>query len=216
MGLRISNSGDTPNVYLYGVIGDEYGGITSDQFRKELSSIPAKSPLNLHINSDGGSVFEGIAIHSQLSQRKGAVNVIIDGLAASAASFVAMAGKSIAMAKHSWMMIHEAHGAMHGRASDFRSAADRLEAMNAEIMSIYSNRWKGSEAELRAALDAETWLDAESAVKSGLADRIGDSLSIAACVSDVFKYRQIPETLNQGPSPAMAARETELERLLSA
>jgi ATP-dependent Clp protease, protease subunit len=216
MGLKISNAnGDTPAVYLYGVIGDEYGGITSDQFRKELAQIPAKQSFNLHIHSDGGSVFEGVAIHSQLSQRKGDVNVIVDGLAASAASFVAMAGKTITMAKHSWMMIHEAHGAMHGRASDFRSAADRLEALNSEIMSIYAGRWKGTPEELRAALDLETWLDADAAVAAGLADGISESMSIAACVSSEMKFKHIPEVLAKaGPSPAHLERLEIAENLI--
>ncbi len=218
MGLRITNAnGENPTVYLYGVIGDEYGGITSDQFRKELAEIPAKSPINLNIHSDGGSVFEGIAMHSQLAQRKGPVYVTVDGLAASAASFVAMAGKTITMAQHSWMMIHEAHGAMHGRAGEFRAAADRLDAMNSEIMSIYSGRWKGSMDELRAAMDAETWMDAEATVAHGLADCIGESMSIAACVdSSLFKYENMPEMLAKaGPSPAFLAREAELEKLIA-
>lgn len=216
MGLKISNvSGGTPTVYLYGVIGDDYGGVTSDQFRKELAQIPSKQPIDLHIHSDGGSVFEGVAIHSQLSQRSGAVSVIVDGLAASAASFIAMAGTTITMTKHSWMMIHEAHGAMHGRATDFRAAADRLDALNGKIMSIYSKRWKGTPEELRAALDAETWLDADATVASGLADGVGDSMSIAACVDRTFKYKKTPEVLmNTGPSPAFLAREAELEKLI--
>ncbi len=217
MGLKITNaSGETPTVYLYGVIGDDYGGITSDQLRKELAEIPSKQPINLHIHSDGGSVFEGIAMHSQLSQRKGAIHVTVDGLAASAASFVAMAGKTITMAKHSWMMIHEAHGVAMGRASDFRAAAERIEAMNSEIISIYSKRWKGTEQELRDAMQAETWLDAEQAVASGLADMVGDSMSIAACVDKRFGYTKAPEALAKGePSPAFIAREAELEKLFA-
>ncbi len=217
MGLKVTNAkGENPTVYLYGVIGDEFGGITSDQFRKALAEIPAKQAIDLHIHSDGGSVFEGVAMHSQLSQRSGAVNVIVDGLAASAASFVAMAGKTIEMAQHSWMMIHEAHGSMNGRAGDFRAAADRMDAINAEIVSIYSQRWNGTEAALRAALDAETWLDAEAAVASGLADRISESMSIAACVDARFGYKKLPETLAKaGPSPALLALEAELEKLVA-
>ena len=212
MGLRITNtSGDRPAVYLYGVIGDEYGGITSDDFRKELAQIPSKQAIDLHIHSDGGSFFDGVAMHSAISQRKGAVNVVVDGLAASAASLVAMAGDSITMAKHSWMMIHEAHGAMRGRAADFRTAADRLDATNGEIMSIYANRWKGSSEELRAALDAETWLDAEQSVAMGLADNVGESLSIAACIDRTFGYKHAPDALLRAEmSPAMQAREAKL------
>lgn len=208
MGLKINNGGDRPAVYLYGVIGDEYGGITSDQFRKELAQLPSKQTIDLHIHSDGGSVFEGVAIHSQLTQRMGKVHVIVDGLAASAASFIAMAGKTITMAKHSWMMIHEAHGVMGGRASDFRAAADRMEAINSEIISIYSNRWKGTPEELQAAVAAETWYDADSAVAAGLADAIGETMSIAARVNPDMKFKNIPQMLvDAGPSPAFMERE---------
>ncbi len=203
MGLRVNNvSSDAPSVYLYGVIGDDYGGITSAQFRKELAEIPPRKPINLHIHSEGGSVFEGIAMFNQLRQRIGKISVVVDGLAASAASFVAMAGSTITMAQHSWMMIHEAHGIKEGRASDFRAAADQIDAMNSEIVSIYAPRWKGTEAELRAAMDAETWLDAEAAVKVGLADAVGESLSIAACVSPEvnakLKFKCVPESLQSG------------------
>jgi ATP-dependent Clp protease protease subunit len=214
MGLRITNAGDNAVVYLYGVIGDEYGGITADQMRKELSEIPSKQPIDVHIHSDGGSFFDGLAMHSQLSQRKGPVNVIVDGLAASAASLVAMAGTTITMAQHSWMMIHEANGVMRGRASDFRAAADRLEATNAEIVSIYSKRFTGSADEMRNLLDAETWLDCEACVACGLADCVGDGMSIAACVDRSFNYRKTPEVLlKAGPSPAMLEREALLETL---
>lgn len=197
MSLKITNAkGDRATVDLYGVIGDEYGGITADQFRKELAQIPAKTPIDVHIHSDGGSFFDGVAMHSQLRQRAGEVNVIVDGLAASAASLVAMAGKTITMAKHSWMMIHEARGAMSGRAGDFRTAADRLDATNSEIVSIYAKRWKGTEDELRAALDAETWLSAEDSIAAGLADSLGETMAIAACVdASQFKYSNVPKRL---------------------
>lgn len=215
MGLKITNAkGERPTVTLYGIIGDEWGGVTADQFRKELAQIPTKDPINLHIHSDGGSFFDGVAIHSQLKQRKGDVHVVVDGLAASAASLVAMAGKTITMAQHSWMMIHEAHGMMHGRAADFRAAADRLDATNAEIASIYASRWKGSADELSAAITAETWLDADGTVAAGLADMVGESLSIAACVSPDFKYQCVPKALLEGGrSPAFEAMEAKLAEL---
>lgn len=215
MGLKITNAkGERPTVTLYGIIGDEWGGVTADQFRKELAQIPAKEAINLHIHSDGGSFFDGVAIHSQLKQRAGAVHVVVDGLAASAASLVAMAGKTITMAKHSWLMIHEAHGAMHGRAADFRAAADRLDATNAEIASIYASRWKGSPEELTAAITAETWLDADNSVAMGLADSVGESLSIAACVNPELKYKCVPKSLLTGnKSPAFEEMEARLTKL---
>lgn len=217
MSLKITNAdGDRPSVYLYGVIGDEYGGITSDEFRKELAQIPSKKPINVHIHSEGGDFFEGLAMRSQLAQRTGAVSVIVDGLAASAASLVAMGGKTITMAKHSWMMIHEARATMRGVTSnEMRSYADRMDATNSEIVSIYAGRWKGNEKELRTALDVETWLSADDTVKMGLADAISDSLSIAACVSPVMAFKHVPKDLaTAGPSPAAIARKEKLTKAL--
>lgn len=198
MSLTITNaSGERPSVYLYGVIGDDYGGVTSDTFRKELTAIASKKPIELHIDSPGGDFFQGVAIHSLLTQREGRVDVVVDGLAASAGSLVAMAGRSITMSKYSSMMIHEAQAnyTPSGRASDHRKLADLLEAVNNTIVGIYSERWKGSEDELRAALDAETWLFADDAVTNGLADDVSEALAIAAKASElkVFNYRHIPD-----------------------
>lgn len=217
MGIKIRNSKDDhADVDLYGVIGDEYGGVTADQFRKELAKIPAKTPVTLHIHSDGGSFFDGVAIHSQLRQRAGGVHVVVDGLAASAASLIAMAGKSITMAKHSWMMIHEARAGSFGRASDFRAIAERLDATNSEIVSIYSGRWKGTEEELRSALDAETWLSADDAVAAGLADYVGDSLAIAARLDESkFTFKNAPQALFDPKTqfPALAQAKSVLDEL---
>lgn len=215
MGLKVTNAkGERPTVTLYGIIGDDYGGVTADQFRKELAQIPSKEPINLHIHSDGGSFFDGVAIHSQLKQRKGDVHVVVDGLAASAASLVAMAGKTITMAQHSWLMIHEAHAAVRGGAADMRAAANLLDATNGEIASIYASRWKGTPEELSAAIAAETWIDAEGSVELGLADMVGNTLSIAACVNPELNYKCVPIALLEGgPSPAFKEMETRLAEL---
>lgn len=219
MGLKINNSSiDRAIVDLYGDIGDEFGGITSDQIRKELAQIPSNKAIELHIHSGGGSFFEAVAIHSTLKQRKGEVHVVVDGLAASAASLIAMAGKTITMAKHSSMMMHEAEGGKSGRASAMRALADRLDAVNRDIVAIYSKRWKGTEAELVAALDAETWLSAEEAVAAGLADFVGESLAIAACLDNSrFHYKNVPqEILNaKATFPQLAEAEAVIDELFS-
>lgn len=215
MGLKITNAkGERPVVTLYGIIGDEWGGVTADQFRKELAQIPSKESITLHIHSDGGSFFDGVAIHSQLKQRKGDVHVVVDGLAASAASLVAMAGKTITMAQHSWLMIHESQGIAVGRTSEIRAYADLLDAINGEIATIYAARWKGTPDELTAAISAETWLDAEASVDMGLADMVGQSLSVAACVNPQMKYKHVPKVLLEGgKSPAFVEMEARLAEL---
>lgn len=212
MTLTVKNAAsDRPSLYLYGEIGDEWGGITSDMFRKELAAIDTKKPLDLHIDTVGGNFFQGVAMHSLLTQRQGPVHVHVDGLAASAGSVVAMAGRTIQMARGSAMMIHEArlNYMPDGRAEDHRKMADLLEAINSTIVGIYSKRWKGSEDELRSAIGAETWLFDDKAVELGLADSVAEALAVAARVGDVakFKYLNVPKLVRESPPipPGLAA-----------
>ena len=213
MGLKVTvAAGGNPSVWLYGVIGDDYGGVTADEFRMALQEIPSKQDIDVHIHSEGGVYVDAIAMHSVLKSRAGKRNVFIDGLAASGGSVVAMAGTSIEMAEGAWMMIHEAHGAASGRAADFREAADRLDATNQQLVSIYKARWKGTEPELRKALADETWLRSDSAVISGLADKTVSSPAIAACIDrEKFAYNRVPEEL--GPAAVERAIKSYEDRL---
>jgi ATP-dependent protease ClpP protease subunit len=203
MGLKITNAkGDRATVGLYGVVGDELSGLSAKQFRAELATIPAKTPIDLHIHSEGGDFFDGVAIHNQLKQRHGEVSVFVDSMAASAASIVAMAGKTITMAKHSWMMIHEVHagGFFYGNVDVWKKLLQdeipRMESLNEELQDFYSSRWNDSAGDLREAINRETWFTAEETVAAGLADSVGDQLAIAACVDlSKFKYRNAPKAL---------------------
>jgi ATP-dependent Clp protease protease subunit len=196
MGLKIDNASNRAIMYVYGSIGGQFGGITADEFRQALDGIPSKQDIEIRIDSDGGDYLASIAMHANLMRRTGKVITVVDGLAASGASIIAMAGTHIAMAEGSWMMIHEAHGGMEGTADQFRDAAKRLDATNAQLVSIYAKRYKGTEKELRNALAAETWLTAEDAVNIGLADEVSETMAIAAHVdADKFKYVNVPQPL---------------------
>lgn len=197
MALKITNaSAAKPTVWLYGDIGAFFGGISADDFRKTLNEIPSTKEIELHIHSEGGIFFDGVAMHSTLRQRKGPVHVIVDGIAASAASIVAMAGTTVAMAQHAWLMIHEARSGGEGTAEELRAEADRLDQINSEIVRIYGGRFKGSEKELTKALNMETWYPAEQAVEIGLADSIIETAAVAARIDpQKFSYRHVPEPL---------------------
>jgi ATP-dependent Clp protease protease subunit len=197
MGLKITNAqAARPTVWLYGDIGEFFGGISADDFRKALNEIPTAKEIELHIHSEGGIFFDGVAMHSALRQRKGPVHVIVDGIAASAASIVAMGGTTVAMATHAWLMIHEARSGGEGTAEELRAEADRLDQINSEIVRIYGNRWKEDEKALVKALHAETWYPAEEAVAIGLADSIIDKPAIAARFDPAkYHYRHTPEPL---------------------
>lgn len=137
--------------------------------------------LTVHINSPGGDVFDGIAILNALRAHKGSITTIVDGLAASAASFIAQAGQTRVMARNSEMMIHDASGLCIGNASDMRTMLDLLDRASDNIASVYAERsGVGDVASWRDAMGKETWYSAEEAVTAGLADSVdgqGESAS---------------------------------------
>lgn len=197
MGIRIKNAaGQKPVLWLYGVIGERYGGIGPSDMRDALTSV-GDQPIELRIHSEGGSYLDAIAILQNLTRHKAGVSVVVDGLAASAASIIAMAGQTIEMAAGSFMMIHEARGDIYGATVvDLEANLEQLKATNTEIVNSYMKRWKGSEEELRSALRNETWLTADDAMSRGLADSVSKSMAMAAHVDgSKFHYNKVPQLL---------------------
>lgn len=167
--FRIENSiGRATTVRLYDEIGSF--GVSANEFVKELDDI--EGDLTVMINSPGGEVFDGIAIFHALQARDGNVEVVIDGLAASAATIVAMAGDTVKIAKHAQMMIHESHAVGVGNAKDMRQLADLLDKCSDTIANTYADKAGGTTAEWRARMGNETWFTADEAVKAGLADEV--------------------------------------------
>lgn len=160
---------DTVEIGIYDEIG--MWGVTASDFMAELTAVDAKN-ITLRVNSPGGDVFDGLAILNSLRNHPATVNVMVDGLAASAASFIAMAGDSVTMAPNSMMMIHEASGLCMGNAVDMRELADLLDKTSANIADIYSRRSGRPADEHRAAMRAETWYSDQEAVDAGLADSV--------------------------------------------
>jgi ATP-dependent protease ClpP protease subunit len=171
-------------VYLYDFIGEDAwsgGGISARDFTDEIKAISAPT-IELHINSEGGEVFDGIAIYESLKQHPARVEVIVDSLAASAASFIAMAGDKVTMARNARMMIHDAAmgGAYaSGNAADMRDfakqvleMADLLDDMSLNIADIYAQRAGGHATEWRARMQATTWYSAVQARDVGLVDEV--------------------------------------------
>lgn len=156
-------------VFIYDEIG--YWGITASDFVRDFSEIKTNA-ITLRINSPGGDVFDGVAIYNAVARHKATVDVFIDGVAASAASFIAMAGDTITMSPYSQMMIHEASGMVIGPSADMRAMADFLDKASDNIASIYAARAGGLVEEWRALMTAETWFSDKEAVANGLADGI--------------------------------------------
>lgn len=170
---------------LYGPISQEswYGDeVTPKQLSDDLAAMGDVTEISVRINSGGGDVFAGTAIHSILKRHKASVTVYVDGLAASIASIIAMAGDKIIMPKGSMMMIHNPWTFAMGDAKDLRKTAETLDQVRDSLITIYSDKTGLSAEEIIPLLDAETWLSAAEAVKKGFATEVEEKLSIAASI----------------------------------
>ncbi|WP_083459536.1 phage major capsid protein [Jiangella muralis] len=180
--FRITNADDDERaeLFIYGAIGDYWGDddVTAAAFARALRTITAPN-LDLHINSPGGLVWDGIAIHAALLNHAATVDVYIDGIAASAASFVAMAGDTIVIEKPAKLMIHDASMFVAGNADDMREAAQLLDDLSDTIATVYADRAGGDVETWREAMKVETWYSSAEAVAAGLADRIANDTAAA-------------------------------------
>jgi ATP-dependent protease ClpP protease subunit len=172
------DDGNPAVLRLYDAIGGWFG-ITASDVAELLDDVRDDRDLVVRINSPGGDVFDGTAIYNLLATRGGQVDVIVDGLAASAASFIAQAGDTITMNRGTQMMIHDAHGFTIGNAADHRTTADLLDGVSDEIAGIYAARAGLTKAEWRDQMREDNgngkWYNAEAAVEAGLADKTADS-----------------------------------------
>lgn len=185
-------------VAIYNEIG--MYGTTAAEFMAEVQKITG--PIEMHINSPGGDVFDGIAIYNQL-KRRGGVHVIVDGLAASAASFIAQAAApgKLEMAPHSQMMIHNGFAMAAGDAADMRKTADLLDQVTSEIAGIYADR-SGKPAQVfLEMMSKETWLTDRQAVEAGLADRISGSDDGQDSSWDLSVYAKFDKPFNAATNP---------------
>lgn len=162
-------SAETVNIAIYDEIGA--WGVTASDFVNELKGVNAQN-IQLSINSPGGDVFDGLAILNSLRQHPANVSVVVDGVAASAASFIAMAGDSVKIAPQAMMMIHDASGLVIGNAQDMQEMSALLEKTSDNIANVYAQRAGGTQEEWRTAMKAETWYTDQEAVDAGLADEI--------------------------------------------
>lgn len=167
---RITNQagGDEAEILLYDEIGG-WWGCTAEELVDELRDITAPN-IRVRINSPGGSVFEGIAIANALRAHPANVIVQVDGLAASIASVIAMAGDRVEMAPQTMLMIHDASGVCYGNATDMEEMGQLLDLLSDNIADAYAARAGGTRDEWRALMRAETWYLPEAAVEAGLAD----------------------------------------------
>lgn len=197
---EIINKADKAEIWIYEEIGEDFwtgGGITAKNFQKELSDIKA-SQIDLHVNSPGGLVFDGITIYNLLKQHPANVTTYIDGLAASISSVIALAGDKVIMAENALFMIHKASGGIYGNSDDMRYYADMLDKVNGSIATTYISRTKKDESEINDLMAAETWFNAEEALAAGFIDEISGEVDMAACAKFIpvmakAGFRHVPE-----------------------
>lgn len=187
---RISNkTDDSPlQVLIYGDIGDSWwsDSVPASRFVRDLAEIDPDAAVDFHIHSPGGDVFDGLAIASAIRGHKGKTTAYVDGLAASAASYIAIAADEVVMALGAELMIHDAWGFAMGNAADMAKMAEDLEHISANIASLYAARAGGEVTDWRAAMQAETWYAAQEAVDANLADRIDTGAQLDADTKNAF------------------------------
>lgn len=206
-GYRFSaRSSDRAEVYLYGQIGESWfgDGISAKRFADDLKAVPNVKTIDVRINSEGGDVFDGKAIYTLLLQHKANVVVWVDGLAASAASFIAMAGNEINISEGGFMMVHNAWTVAAGNSEDLRRTADLLESVSTSIRDTYTARTKRSTDEVQNWMDAETWFTGAQAVEFGFADKMVENLKAAASVRDPGRFKNCPTELYPRRAAALA------------
>lgn len=188
---KIENAIDTESatIHLYDEIGGY--GISASEFCKDLSGVTSKN-IMLKINSPGGSVFDGCAIYNALKEHAAIVTVHVDGLAASIASAITMAGDKIIMAKNAMLMLHCAWSGIYGNAAEMRKTADVLAKIDGTLVDTYAERTGMGKRAVKQMMDDETWLTAAEALKAGFCDSIGTQPEAKACF-DLSKYSNTPK-----------------------
>lgn len=186
---------------VIGSWGEEWGEISAEMVKAQLRAAAGAKVLTVHINSPGGEVFEGSAIYNALKEFPGRVKTRVTGIAASAASVIAMAGKRIEMLEGTFLMIHRAWGIAIGNTDEMMQFAAMLETIDGEIARIYANRSGGNVDQILELMSAETWMSPTMAVEHGLADAaIEASPKTASALANafdlsVFGYAKVPDGL---------------------
>ena len=214
-----AKANDTAEISIYDEIG--FWGVSAASFAQDLKDCGNNlKQINLHIHSPGGDVFDGIAIYNLLKNHPANVTVYIDGLAASMASVIAMAGNEVIMPENAMMMIHKPWGIQGGDAEDMRKYADLLDKVENTLIPAYASKTGKTPEELAEMLSAETWLNGKECVEQGFADKLAEPLVAMASIKSrkLEDFENMPKAMkdmlfkpqgNAGTNPALQATPTE-------
>jgi ATP-dependent protease ClpP protease subunit len=194
--IRAKAGAKSAEVLIYGAIGDSWfeESITARQFVKDLKALGDVEAISVRLNSPGGSVPDGLVIFNTLDQHAAKVTVHIDGVAASIASLIALAGDEIVMAENARMMIHGPRALLGGTAKQHRAAADMIDGFAASMAVSYARKSGKTQDAILALLsdDTDHWYSAEEAVAEGFATRVSEPLAVVASLDSAFYSRPLP------------------------
>lgn len=209
---------DGGKLTLSGTVGDDWWGdaFTYSDVLLALAAVEENAALTVHINSGGGTATEGAAIYSLLANRVGQTDVVIEGIAASAASLIAMAGKTVRMAEGSIAMIHDPSGFTVGTSADHAKQIESLEALATAYARVYAAKSGKTPEECREIMKAERWFTPDEAIEEGFADEAMGRPAAAVAMFDYGKYSHAPRELRaqakrwikDHPKAAMSAAPT--------
>lgn len=224
-GLKVYAEASIPELHIYDMIGPSWAGmVDSKAVIQALAEFGDAREINVRINSPGGSVFEGVAIHNALKRHPAKIIVDIDALCASAAADVAMAGDEIRIAKNAMMMIHRAWAVASGNAEELINVVGLLEKIDQTTVDQFVERTGLDAKEIREMIDAETWMDANEALEKGFVDEItGESKVNASVPRNLAKsFKNVPKHLlsddrnDHGHSNPSRSQEREFPRIAAA
>jgi len=187
---------ESAEVRIYDSIGSGFfeDGVTAKAFADALSGMSKVKTINVRINSPGGAVFEGLAIYNTLKNHPAKKIVHVDGMAASIASVIAMAGDEIRIAKNGFVMVHEPSSYARGKSTDLRRIADMMDKVKNQMVDIYVERTGQPKADIEQMVSAETWMDSTEAKAKGFATDIGPKVTVAASF-DLSQFSNAPDDL---------------------
>ncbi len=182
---------------MYDVIGADFfgDGTTAQSVSDALANAGVYNSITVRLNSPGGDLFEGVAIYNVLKAAKKPINVVVDGLAASAASLIAMAGDKVTMGTGAMMMVHEAIAMTAGYANDHRKMAGTLDTVTASAADLYVEKTGMKKADVLALMAAETWMSAQECVDKGFANAISDDEAAIGNAFDLSVFKNVPAKL---------------------
>lgn len=194
--MKIINKGNKKaEILIYEDIGDGWlGGLSAKRFADELNALGKLDEINVRINSAGGSVFDGVAIYNTLIKNGARITVDIDGMAASIASIIAMAGNEINMAQNGFMMIHDPWGVFAGNAEELQKQVDLLNKVRGTLVDTYDRQSSADRETIEQMMADETWMTADEALEHGFITSVTNEVQMAAHF-DLSKFKHPPQTM---------------------